>query len=301
MKTCKKCNKECNISLFEIGRNVCRTCRLIQTRSARDKRKVMTVIVKEKACEMCKIVKCVEDFNKASRYKDGLSKYCRECVKNIRWRKPVANIQANVHAIICTSCKKELPISEFRKNARAKNGVFNTCNMCWKPREWNKEKQKASERKYTQANPEKIKEKNKRQGQRLQRRVKDRLRSRITSALASLNYKKSSHTIDYLGCSIDYLKKWFEYQFEDGICWDNYKEWHIDHVIPCDTFNLSSEDEQKKCFNWSNLRPCWKKENLEKSSKIIPSLIYKQQEKAQAFQEINPLPSQSGNCTDGAA
>jgi hypothetical protein len=43
--------------------------------------------------------------------------------------------------------------------------------------------------------------------------------------------------------------------------------WHIDHIKPCSTFNLSIKEEQLKCFNYENLQPLWWFENLEKSNK----------------------------------
>jgi hypothetical protein len=49
--------------------------------------------------------------------------------------------------------------------------------------------------------------------------------------------------------------------------------WDIDHVTPCSNFNLNNEEEIKKCYSWTNLRPCEKKENNCKNNKIINTLI----------------------------
>ena len=76
--------------------------------------------------------------------------------------------------------------------------------------------------------------------------------------------------------------------------------WHIDHVTPCKSFDLIKEEEQKKCFNWQNLRPCLAIENLEKSSKIIQSLIDSHKQLVLKFLEINPLPTHPGNRVEGA-
>ena len=53
--------------------------------------------------------------------------------------------------------------------------------------------------------------------------------------------------------------------------WENYgiHGWHIDHIIPCDFFNLQDPVEQYMCFRWQNLQPLWAKDNLKKSNKII--------------------------------
>ena len=60
--------------------------------------------------------------------------------------------------------------------------------------------------------------------------------------------------------------------------WDNHgtgangkgmKEWHIDHILPCCTFDLINENEQQKCFFYKNLQPLWAKENLQKNRKKL--------------------------------
>ena len=51
--------------------------------------------------------------------------------------------------------------------------------------------------------------------------------------------------------------------------WENHGEWHIDHIKPCASFNLLNEDEQKKCFHYTNLQPLWASENLSKGCKYV--------------------------------
>jgi hypothetical protein len=48
---------------------------------------------------------------------------------------------------------------------------------------------------------------------------------------------------------------------------DNYGEWHVDHIRPCSSFDLSIPSEQEKCFHFSNLQPLWAIDNLRKSDK----------------------------------
>lgn len=88
------------------------------------------------------------------------------------------------------------------------------------------------------------------------------LRHRIWSALK--RNVKSVSTIKLLGCSIEQLKKYLEKQFKPGMTWKNYGKWHIDHIRPCSSFNLSKASEQYKCFNYKNLQPLWAKDNLSK-------------------------------------
>jgi hypothetical protein len=96
-----------------------------------------------------------------------------------------------------------------------------------------------------------------------------RLRSRLTDALKNTGHRKVSGTMILLGCSLPQFKAYLESKFLAGMSWDNRKDWHIDHVKPCSSFDLSRPDEQRKCFHFSNMQPLWAKDNLHKSNRII--------------------------------
>ena len=89
------------------------------------------------------------------------------------------------------------------------------------------------------------------------------LRSRISNALKRNN--KSKTTMKLIGCSVKQLKQHLEKQFKVGMTWNNYGKWHVDHIRPCASFDLSKPKEQYKCFHYTNLQPLWAKENLEKN------------------------------------
>ena len=72
------------------------------------------------------------------------------------------------------------------------------------------------------------------------------LRSRLKSALSAKNAAKSTNTFDLTGCSTSFLMNYLEEKFKDGMSWSNHGEWHIDHIIPCSSFNLLDEKEQEK-------------------------------------------------------
>jgi len=91
------------------------------------------------------------------------------------------------------------------------------------------------------------------------------LRIRLNHAIKSNS--KSASVINLLGCSIKFFKEYLEAQFTVGMNWDNYGLWHIDHIKPCASFDLSKAEEQSRCFNYTNLRPLWAKENLERPKK----------------------------------
>lgn len=101
-------------------------------------------------------------------------------------------------------------------------------------------------------------------------KVIDSLRARVKQFVKS----KTLQSSELLDCDRQHLNKWLEYNFVEGIDFSNYgKVWHIDHIIPCSFFDLSNEENQKICFNWSNLRPCFKEENLSKSNKIEEDIV----------------------------
>ena len=58
-------------------------------------------------------------------------------------------------------------------------------------------------------------------------------------------------------------------QFSEGMSWSNHGlyGWHLDHIRPCFTFDLSAPEQQKECFNYKNLRPLWAKDNLSRPKK----------------------------------
>lgn len=99
------------------------------------------------------------------------------------------------------------------------------------------------------------------------------LRSRLGNALKRQNSSKNNNTIELLGCSISFLKGYLEAKFKEDMTWENHGEWHIDHIKPCASFNLLDEEEQKKCFHYTNLQPLWASENLSKGCKCIDDVI----------------------------
>ncbi len=298
-KECNTCKLSLPLIMFDVNRykdketyrNKCKDCRLkdkqCRLKISKTKEKI---IIKLKKCNKCDVELDIDNFNKDSYSIDGYAKICRSCYSITR-HKIKHTISPLTDVLFCKKCKLNKPNTEFISNARSKSGYFMVCLSCWKPREWNKQKQQESEKKYISKNRDKILEKYKRQSALPQRRFRDRINKRIKSAFKSINNRKNNSTCEYLGCDMNYLKKWFEFQFTDNIGWNNMSEWHIDHVIPCSHYDLTNYEQQKECFNWKNLRPCLAKENLEKNSKIIEAIINTHKDTVLKFLEINPLPT----------
>lgn len=92
-----------------------------------------------------------------------------------------------------------------------------------------------------------------------------RLRSRLYMALKH-GSKKHGKTKELLGANIDDVKSFIEEQFQEGMTWDNI---HIDHMMPCKSFDMNNKLEQQKCFHYTNLQPLLANKNLQKSAKIV--------------------------------
>lgn len=98
--------------------------------------------------------------------------------------------------------------------------------------------------------------------------LKDKLSSRIRVAIKNHKGTKVTSSIELLGANIDVVRQHIENQFRQGMSWKNHgvTGWHIDHIIPCNSFDLTKVEEQKRCFNYINLQPLWYIENIRKSN-----------------------------------
>jgi hypothetical protein len=96
-------------------------------------------------------------------------------------------------------------------------------------------------------------------------------RTAIYQVLKESNVEKNGHYFEILGYTPEELINHLEKQFKDGMTWDNYGDFHIDHIIPISSFNIQEigDEEFMKCWSLSNLQPMWGEENIRKSNKIF--------------------------------
>jgi hypothetical protein len=93
-----------------------------------------------------------------------------------------------------------------------------------------------------------------------------RLRGRLRDALRN-NYKNGS-AVKLLGCSILHLKNHLESKFQKGMSWDNFSQWHVDHIKPLSRFDLTKKSQLKKVCHYTNLQPLWPRDNIKKGNKL---------------------------------
>jgi hypothetical protein len=97
---------------------------------------------------------------------------------------------------------------------------------------------------------------------------------RLTHGIGARVPIKYGSAIEYLCCSIEELKGWLESQFQPGMTWENYGEWHIDHVVPLRRVDLKDRKKLKKLCHWFNLQPLWAKDNQRKGAKVDSSWFW---------------------------
>ena len=130
----------------------------------------------------------------------------------------------------------------------------------------NKEKKLKKVKKWRNDNKEKVKIYDAfRSKNNINRKLSNILRTRIRICLKK-KYK-SKKTIELLGCTIEQLWKHLEKTFKPGMIRENHGLWHIDHIKPCASFDLTKPEEQAKCFHYTNLQALWAHENLSKGNK----------------------------------
>jgi len=198
---------------------------------------MMVIVVKE--CSKCKEYKVLDCFYNAKNKLFNKTPYCKTCnyLSDIEYKK-----------------KNKDKVYKRRK----------------KYRENNKTKLSKYFKKYIKKNRIKINER-----KRVRRKTDPQFK--VTANLRNRLYMtvkkecKSASTLELLGCTVPYLIKHLEKQFTEGMTWDNYGlyGWHIDHILPCDSFDLTDPEQQKKCFHYTNLQPLWAKDNISKNNKIL--------------------------------
>lgn len=192
---------------------------------------------------------------------------------------------------ICTSCFKNKTVENFNKKSSSKDGTSNSCKECCslkykeyyqankdsikeKVKSWNKDnpdKRRVTNLKYSKNNKEAI-QKYRLQYERARYkndnlfRFKKSLSSLVNKTIRDRGFTKNRKTLSILGCDIDFLLEYLSSQFLDGMTWDNYGSWEIDHIYPISKAKI--EEDILILNHYTNLRPLWRVDNRNKLNKI---------------------------------
>jgi len=180
------------------------------------------------------------NYRKSKIYKDLINKRKRERYKNDKeYKQKILNTQKE-------RTKELRKDDNFVKKRRAINNKYNRS-----------EKGKERAKKYIKERSEKD----------LNFKILTRLRSRLYHAVHSQKTIKEESAVKILGCSTQELISYLESKFCKGMTLDNYGDWHIDHIKPCASFDLTDPEQQRDCFHYTNLQPLWAQDNQIKSDK----------------------------------
>lgn len=192
---------------------------------------------------------------------------------------------------VCTKCGIEKELTEFNKDKKGKLGVRGDCKKCHMEQKKehyknNREKVLGKRKEYRKNNKEKIAEHVKKHYENNKEKIIERKKEykrkrrkndpvyrmienyRTRTFQAYKQGRKSKGTIELLGCTGIELANHLEEQFKEGMTHDNYGEWHIDHIKPIASFDLSDPEQEQECFHYTNLQPLWAEDNLKKGDKL---------------------------------
>lgn len=249
-----------------------------------------------KICRGCETELDLSLFHRCRQQKDGRMLVCKTCRSTKRGqgiKVPDRMVNGELFRV-CRYCKTEHALSAYLKSPKGLNGRGRKCNKCLNAARNQRLAASAGARlrkkecgrrfydkhgsvyfaKYHTAQQRKEKE-----ALYPNRRTARLLRTRLSDALRA--YKngrpvKTAKTLELLGCSIEFFARHIERQFQPEMTWSNRgmwrkngpRVWHIDHIKPCASFDLTDPAQQRTCFHWSNMQPLWGADNISKGAHI---------------------------------
>jgi hypothetical protein len=215
-----------------------------------------------KVCDRCNLEKELCEFGILKKNTDGLRNTCKVC-RGIDDKKYRENNKKRICEINKNWIKNNPSHSKnyYKKN---KERLKMESRIYYEKNKLRYNQQSLS---WNQINSEKRKKITKKHKQKPEIKLKENIRHRVYIFLKSKNLRKNNKTFEIIGCTPFELQKHLEEQFIDGMTWENYGQWHIDHIIPLSTANIE-EEIYKLCY-YTNLQPLWAIDNLKKGNKIL--------------------------------
>ena len=209
-------------------------------------KKFLTIKNGKKQCTECKEWKILYYFPVRKNTKIGYNSKCKEC-KNAKQREYRKTSKGKISQL---------------KYGRSKKGIDNYKKYR------TSEKGKITYKKYRKSKKGQIVQKNWSKTKGGKRRS---LCNRICNSIRySLKGNKNGiHWEDIVEWTFEDFKIYMEPLFKFGMTWENHGEWHIDHIRPISSFNITDYDcdDFKKCWSLDNLQPLWASENIKKGNK----------------------------------
>jgi len=210
-----------------------------------------------KTCARCQTIKEKTEFKRKKDSRDGLHCHCMACCNQINREHRQKNPEMAAEWSRRWSEKNPDKLAAKRKRFLDRNPGYNA------------ERQKE----FAEKNPERAREIARRSRRKRMTVAANRIHNTIGNAIRNCIGKggKSKRTVELIGYEIVVLMQHLERQFRPGMSWENFGEWHIDHIVPLSSFSITDERDEALKAAWclSNLRPLWAKENLKKNAKRL--------------------------------
>lgn len=220
----------------------------------------------KQVCIKCNQELPLDMFSKDKQKKTGYRKDCRSCNAKIQKKLRDLNIEER---------------RKVSKTYRAKNkDKINSRKKLY--RKLNPEAHKIISRRTYRKNLEKIKIRSKMMYQKNKKEIHLKMKIKYHTDIQyrlALNLRRRMHklikrsdrngsAVRDLGCSLNQFKLYIESKFSEGMSWDNYGKWHLDHIYPISRVDLTNRDEFLKIAHYTNYQPLWAEDNLKKSNKL---------------------------------
>jgi hypothetical protein len=294
VKRCGSCKEVKGLTEFnrdinkKDGRNtICRECISVKKKIYYQELKNGTRTIRKrikprdgyKICGRCDDEKLLKEFYKNRSMKDGLDNKCKSCsseaCREYREKNKKKNHKININdKYKCCQCRQDKLSREFHIDITTRHGLSYTCKQCqneYRNREEVKKYRKEYKKEY-RSRPET--KKLEREYDR--KRLKDpfhRLNESISAGMRGClkgSSKAGRHWEKLVNYTEKELRLHLEKQFTDGMTWENYGSWHVDHRIPKIFFNFTKPEhlDFKRCWDLDNLQPMWASDNMSKGTKL---------------------------------
>lgn len=211
-----------------------------------------TLFYSMKTCSCCEKDKPLDEFHKNRTRKDGRHLYCKDCRRektNLDLRKARQRKWYLENRDDCIECQRQRyenkrdEIREYKQEHYLNNRehLIQKSQDNYKHKKDDPEfqrKRREYHRKWRSQNKHVV-----------------AWRSTLRSTLIRLKQTKNDSTETMLGYSAEELRIHLEKLWSPEMSWDNYGEWHIDHIKPVSLFSQSDLSSVVNALE--NLRPLW--------------------------------------------
>jgi hypothetical protein len=209
-----------------------------------------------KKCAKCQLVKNITEFSESKVTRDKLRYICKHCMRKYSKEWYLKNRER-----IVLMAHKRIAADPKKRKIQAK-----------KYRDTHPETVRVVTQRWRAAHPDKVKALGKRANAKTRASIKGKLNASIATSMGrSLHGTKSGQQWEKLtGYTLEQLKTHLEKQFKDGMTWENYGKWHIDHRIPIKAFTFEKPEDVsfQLCWSLKNLQPLWASENFKKGARL---------------------------------